>query len=240
MITYHIFEERILELHKMQENKIDDKQIQETFKFDNYIFVPDSEQRAIIESPIDESSIIFASIQRGMICTLCCRIKHLIDAGTSSDSILVITSNVAQARNLTATINRLIKIKLEIRTINSFCSKICKNEKFIGLGELALLGCKTMESPEGIEIAKQYKYVFFEDAQHLNETELKIIKIFMKAGSFVTMIMNDIGFYNKINLDNLDNFSNLSTYRLRSNIVVHPEWFGLPEWSIQQNIHPMG
>ena len=108
----------------MQENKIDEKFTPKTFKFKGFTLVPDPEQSAIIESPIDKSSIIVTNTKRSFIFTICCRIKHLIDIGISEDNILILTSRIEQTNMLKIVINELTKIKYEIMLIDSFCYKI--------------------------------------------------------------------------------------------------------------------
>ena len=90
---------------------------------------PDHEQIKIIEAPLGNNIRVIAGAGTGKTTTIACRIKYLLDTSVTPDKILVLTFNVEARKNLESMIDRLMgfEIKMEIRTIDSFCFKI-KND----------------------------------------------------------------------------------------------------------------
>lgn len=169
---------------------------------------PDPEQIKIIKAPITHNIRVIAGAGTGKTTTIGCRIKHLLDSHVTPDKILVLTFNVEARKNLEKMIDKLMgfEIKMEIRTIDSFCFKI-KNDFFGGfsydsnnndsestisysLSELGICGRKIMDK-YGAEICSQYKYVFFDEFQDVNEDQFQILKSFVKHGCKLTVIGDD-------------------------------------------------
>ncbi len=164
---------------------------------------PDPEQTKIIRAPVTHNIRVIAGAGTGKTTTIGCRIKYLLDSHVTPDKILVLTFNIEARKNLEKMMDGLMgfEIKMEIRTIDSFCFKI-KNDFSDGfnngfesqincsLSELGICGRKIMDK-YGAEICSQYKYVFFDEFQDVDEDQFQILKNFVKHGCKLTVIGDD-------------------------------------------------
>lgn len=162
---------------------------------------PDEEQIKIIKASYDHNIRVLAGAGSGKTTTIGCRIKHLLDNVTTPDKILVLTFNVEARKNLEDMLDQLMgfSIRMEIRTIDSFCNKIkgdfghslgVNEGTFYSLSELGIIGRKIMEK-YGREIAGQYEYVFFDEFQDVNDDQFRILKCFVAHGCKLTVIGDD-------------------------------------------------
>lgn len=220
--------------------------------------IPDSEQDMIINAPIDKNIRVVAGAGTGKTTTITCRIKYLLDTCTTPDRILVLTFNVEARKNLEMMIDRLMgfEIKMDIRTIDSFCLKI-KNDFYGGyeadnmpdnqqginrsVSEFGIVGRKLMEK-YGAEIASQYKYVFFDEFQDVDDDQFQILNIFARNGCFLTVIGDDSqniyqfrgsDNYYIINFDKI--ITNTLTYKITTNYRSTKEIVELANDSIKNN-----
>lgn len=220
---------------------------------------PDPEQIKIIKAPLTHNIRVIAGAGTGKTTTIGCRIKHLLDSHVTPDKILVLTFNVEARKNLEKMIDKLMgfEIKMEIRTIDSFCFKI-KNDFYGGfsydsnnndsestisysLSELGICGRKIMEK-YGAEICSQYKYVFFDEFQDVNEDQFQILKCFVKNGCKLTVIGDDSqniyqfrgsDNYYIINFDKI--FPQTLTYKITTNYRSTKQIIDLANDSILNN-----
>ncbi|VBB17958.1 Uvr helicase/DDEDDh 3'-5' exonuclease [Yasminevirus sp. GU-2018] len=220
---------------------------------------PDAEQELIIKAPVNRNIRVVAGAGTGKTTTITCRIKHLLDTCTTPDKILVLTFNVESRKNLETMIDRLMgfEIKVEIRTIDSFCLKI-KNDFYAdhvtsstnegdrqtinrSLSEFGVVGRQIMEK-YGAEIASQYKYIFFDEFQDVDEDQFEILRCFSKNGCFLTVIGDDSqniyqfrgsDNYYIINFDRL--IPNTVTYKITTNYRSTQEIVNLANDSISNN-----
>lgn len=161
---------------------------------------PDDEQIKIIKASLNHNIRVLAGAGSGKTTTIGCRIKHLLDTATTPDKILVLTFNVEARKNLEEMLDQLMgfNVKLEIRTIDSFCNKIKgdfnnglnEGAYAYSLSELGIIGRKIMEK-YGKEIAGQYEYVFFDEFQDVNDDQFRILKNFVANGCKLTVIGDD-------------------------------------------------
>ncbi len=164
---------------------------------------PDEEQIKIIKASFNHNIRVLAGAGSGKTTTIGCRIKHLLDNATTPDKILVLTFNVEARKNLEDMLDQLMgfNIKMEIRTIDSFCNKIkgdfsnglnqgTNGSSCYSLSELGIIGRKIMEK-YGREIAGQYEYVFFDEFQDVNDDQFRILKNFVANGCKLTVIGDD-------------------------------------------------
>lgn len=220
---------------------------------------PDEEQIQIIDAPPNCNIRVIAGAGTGKTTTIGCRIKRLLDRYTTPDKILVLTFNVEARKNLESMIDRLMgfEIKMEIRTIDSFCYKLkcdfyggfntdminTQNENPVphSLSELGIVGRKIMEK-YGPEISAQYKYVFFDEFQDVNEDQFQILKSFANNGCYLTVIGDDSqniyqfrgsDNYYIINFDRI--IPNVRTYKITTNYRSTKEIVELANNSISNN-----
>lgn len=182
------------------------------YKTERYIIggkeiYPDNEQIKIIKASLNHNIRVLAGAGSGKTTTIGCRIKYLLDTVTTPDKILVLTFNIEARKNLEDMLDQLMgfNIKMEIRTIDSFCNKIKgdfsngfhqgsngqSNENgCYSLSELGIIGRKIMEK-YGREIAGQYEHVFFDEFQDVNDDQFRILKKFVANGCKLTVIGDD-------------------------------------------------
>ena len=224
--------------------------------------IPDPEQNMIVNAPVDKNIRVVAGAGTGKTTTITCRIKYLLDTCTTPDRILVLTFNVEARKNLEIMIDKLMgfEIKIDIRTIDSFCLKI-KNDFFGGyenenstdkssinqqcinrsVSEYGIVGRKIMEK-YGAEIASQYKYVFFDEFQDVDEDQFEILRIFAQNRCFLTVIGDDSqNIYQFRGSDNyyIINFDKIIpdtlTYKITTNYRSTKEIVALANDSIKHN-----
>jgi hypothetical protein len=224
--------------------------------------IPDPEQNMIINAPVDKNIRVVAGAGTGKTTTITCRIKYLLDTCTTPDRILVLTFNVESRKNLEIMIDKLMgfEIKIDIRTIDSFCLKI-KNDFFGGyeteyttdrtslgqqcinrsVSEYGIVGRKIMEK-YGAEISSQYKYIFFDEFQDVDEDQFEILRIFAKNSCYLTVIGDDSqniyqfrgsDNYYIINFDKI--IPNTLTYKITTNYRSTKEIVDLANDSIRHN-----
>lgn len=199
------------------------------FFFDNQQILLDEEQQKVVTSSTENHMRIIAGAGSGKTTTILCRIKYLIDNITTPDKILVLTFNVDACENLKMRALKLFKfpINLEIRTMDSFCAAVLFKYnpmyKSHSISEYAI-DAESFLQNYGDQVCQQYKYVFFDEFQDVNETQFNILKIFIKNNCFLTVIGDDnqniyqwrgTDNYFIINFDNL--ISNTKTYTILTN-----------------------
>jgi DNA polymerase III epsilon subunit-like protein len=220
-----------------------------SYESDKYIFngrriYPDKEQQQIIEAPLNSNIRVIAGAGTGKTTTILCRVKRLLDISTTPDRILILTFNVDAKDNLIKNAKNMfgINIKLDIRTIDSFCGKIrydfssnstsgkhfSKSSNLTAQSENCLSGLAIMKK-YGSTISSQYQYVFFDEFQDVNREQFDILKIFSKNGCYLTVIGDDsqniyefrgTNNYWIINFDTL--IPNTLTYKITSNYRSTP------------------
>lgn len=218
--------------------------------------IPDDEQMMIINAPYNKNMRIIAGAGTGKTTTITCRIKKLLDNCTTPDKILVLTFNVEARKNLEAMIDKMIgfKIKVDVRTIDSFCYKLKQNfysdyvmssaEKDVvnrSLSEYGIVGRKVMEK-YGSEVASEYRYVFFDEFQDVDEDQFEILRMLCKNGCHLTVIGDDSqniyqfrgsDNYYIINFDKI--IPNTLTYKITTNYRSTKEIVDLANDSIANN-----
>ena len=229
---------------------------------------PDGEQIKIIQSPQSKYNIrVIAGAGTGKTTTIACRIKYLLDTCTTPDKILVLTFNVEARKHLELTIDRMMgfDIKMDIKTIDSFCYKLKMDFGYnpvdvsfktanepeqsnvsnvtsnFSLNELGIAGRRIIEK-YAPEICGQYKYVFFDEFQDVNEDQFQILNTFVKSGCLLTVIGDDSqNIYQFRGSDNyyIVNFDkiipNTLTYMITTNYRSTPDIINLANQSITFN-----
>ena len=213
---------------------------------------PDEEQQKIIEEKSNVNIRIIAGAGSGKTQTLVLRIRHLMTL-TTPNKILVLTFNVEACKNLERMIDKIMgfKIKIEIRTIDSFCYKIINdfnnsnNNRFnvttYSLNESTTMG-KNIMKKYGREIASQYEYVFFDEFQDVDKNQYEILKSFSTHGSLITVVGDDSqniyqfrgsDNYYIINFDK--DFTNTVTHKITTNYRSNHLIVNLANQSISHN-----
>jgi DNA polymerase III epsilon subunit-like protein len=189
----------------------------------------DEEQKLIIESPINQNQRIIAGAGSGKTTTILYRVKYLLDKFITPDRILILTFNKDSAQNIKNRINTIIgfNINIKIYTIDAFCFKLINkyyNNNFLySLTEYCIIGLKIMKEYQK-ELSAQYKYIFFDEFQDVNDIQFNILKLFVDNKSYLTVIGDDCqniyqfrgtNNYYMINFDRI--VLNTYTYFLKNN-----------------------
>ena len=238
--------------------------------------IPDTEQSRLICAPPQSNLRVIAGAGTGKTTAIACRIKYLLDHHTTPDRLLVLTFNVDAKNNLIHTIDQIMgfPIKMEIRTIDSFCAKLCNSNNEHDTMDTAdtvdtVDTVDTMDAMEidktastsvarsykeygvcarricaeyGGAIASQYRYVFFDEFQDVDEDQFHILKSLATNGCTLTVIGDDMqNIYQFRGSDNywIINFdqqiANVSTYLITTNYRSTPCIVGLANHTVQYN-----
>ena len=224
------------------------------FLLGNKVIKPTAEQTSIIMAPTDKHTRIIACAGSGKTTTILFRIKYLIDNYTTPDKILVLTFNVEAYLNLKRKITELFGFepKIEIRTIDSYSAKLyhlyCHELGNMGIkniivSEYSAIAQKILKKYGNI-ICNQYKYLFFDEFQDINDIQFNIIKSFGDNKCNLTIIGDDNqNIYqwrgtNNMYLINFDNmYKNTNTYTLSTNYRSNKSIIDLANTSINYNIN---
>jgi DNA polymerase III epsilon subunit-like protein len=206
----------------------------------------DSEQKIIVESSKNQNQRIIAGAGSGKTTTILYRIKYLLDNFITPDRILVLTFNKDSAQNIRNRIYKIFgfNIRINIYTIDAFCRKLMTidNSKLYSLSEYSTIGLEIMKKYEK-EICSQYKYIFFDEFQDVNDIQFNILKIFVDNGCYLSVIGDDCqniyqfrgtDNYYMINFDRI--VPNTSTYFLRTNYRSTKSIVDLANKSISFNL----
>lgn len=156
----------------------------------------DNDQIQIVESNINENQRIIAGAGSGKTTTILYRIKYLLDNFITPDRILVLTFNRDSAQNIRNRIKNIFgfDVYIKIYTIDAFCCKLFNkyhiDNTIFSLTEYCSIGLKIMKN-FGPEISSQFKYIFFDEFQDVNDTQFNILKIFVDNGCYLTVIGDD-------------------------------------------------
>lgn len=208
----------------------------------------DHDQRKIVESNVCENQRIIAGAGSGKTTTILYRIKNLLDNYITPDRVLVLTFNRDSAQNIRNRIKHVFgfDVYINIYTIDAFCCKLFNkyhtNNNIFSLTEYCSMGLKIMQQ-FGKEISSQYKYIFFDEFQDVNDIQFNILKIFVENGCYLTVIGDDCqniyqfrgtNNYYMINFDRI--IPNSKTYFLRKNYRSSQNIVNLANTSISYNL----
>jgi len=211
--------------------------------------VLDTEQINIVESNNYENKRIIAGAGSGKTTTILYRIKYLLDNFITPDRILVLTFNRDSAQNIRNRIKQIFAfdVYIKIYTIDAFCCRLFNkyniNNNIFSLSEYCSMGLKIMQE-YGKEISSQFKYIFFDEFQDVNDIQFNILKIFVDNGCFLTVIGDDYqniyqfrgtNNYYMINFDRI--IPNVKTYFLKNNYRSSKNIVNLANTSISYNIN---
>jgi DNA polymerase III epsilon subunit-like protein len=211
--------------------------------------VLDTEQINIVESNNYENKRIIAGAGSGKTTTILYRIKYLLDNFITPDRILVLTFNRDSAQNIRNRIKQIFgfDVYIKIYTIDAFCCRLFNkyniNNNIFSLSEYCSMGLKIMQE-YGKEISSQFKYIFFDEFQDVNDIQFNILKTFVDNGCFLTVIGDDYqniyqfrgtNNYYMINFDRI--IPNVKTYFLKNNYRSSKNIVNLANTSISYNIN---
>ncbi len=200
------------------------------YKFGNIVLKLDKEQMSIVQADPDLNMRIIAGAGSGKTTTILCRVKYILDNYTTPDRILILTFNRDSAQNIRNRVSSLFgfPIDLNIYTIDAFCFKLMNyynydsSIKVYSVSEYSHTGLSLMQK-YGKEIASQYKYIFFDEFQDVNDVQFQILKIFTDNKCVLTVIGDDCqNIYqfrgtNNYYMINFDKIIDSKTFKLTTN-----------------------
>jgi len=220
-------------------NYIDTQNNNFEYFFNENKIILDEQQKLVVNADINKNLRIIAGAGSGKTTTILCKIKYMLDNLITPERILILTFNKDASINIK---NRLkdifgFELKLNIYTIDAFCCNLYYNygrylnlSRFISISEYSNFGLKIMEK-FGKYISQQYKYVFFDEFQDVNDIQFKILYYFYANNSKLTVIGDDsqniyqfrgTNNYYIINFDKIfdDTITYFLTTNYRSNIKI--------------------
>ena len=228
------------------------------YKFGLNEITLDLEQLQIVQSEPNGNIRIIAGAGSGKTTTILCRIKYLLDNFITPDRILVLTFNRDSAQNLRNRIESLFGFKIDIKiyTIDAFCFKLIGQYNYLiesnndsnikqgsnkfSVSEYSNIGLELMKK-YGKEISSQYKFIFFDEFQDVNDVQFLILKEFVNNGCYLTVIGDDCqNIYqfrgtNNYYMINFDQIINSHTYKLTTNYRSNKYIVNLANESIKYN-----
>lgn len=210
------------------------------------------DQLNIINSPINNHMRIIACAGSGKTTTIIYRIKYLLDNNIAPNQILLLTFNVEACNDLK---NKIVEVmgfypRIEIRTIDSLSAKLyfqyshelgLKYIKYISLSEFSIFSGRILEK-FGHIICRNYKYIFFDEFQDINNIQFDILKYFIKNGCYLTVIGDDNqniyqwrGTSNMYMINFDKSYPNTNTYTLKINYRSNKSIVKIANKSIQNN-----
>ena len=129
-----------------------------------------SQQQKIVTANLNENMRIIACAGSGKTTTIICRLKYLIDLNIDPKKIMITTFNVDAAKSIE---NKIIDLfgympNITLGTIDSISKKfyykyqIEEKTSFLGVSEYSNKLLNYLNSSEGINILKNYEYLFFD------------------------------------------------------------------------------
>ena len=218
------------------------------YDFNGKIVTLDTYQKKIVEESPYNNIRVISGAGSGKTTTILCRIKYLLDKYITPDRILILTFNKDACQNIRDKVKELFgfDINLNIYTIDAFCCKIMHAygkdlPNVYSLTEYSKFGLDIMKK-FGSEISANYKYIFFDEFQDVNDVQFEILKIFNNNGCYLTVIGDDCqniyqfrgtNNYYIINFDTL--IKNSKTFKLLYNYRSNKSIVDMANTSINYN-----
>ena len=144
------------------------------------------EQKQIIYAPINNHISVIAAAGSGKTTSICCRIKYLLEQGISEDSIILTTFSRDAAYEFK---KRLVDIlgyipEILIGTIDSIARKYASSDvNKIDVSEYSHeFLINIIHNPS---LISQYKYLFVDEYQDINQIQYEIINVFHENGIYI-------------------------------------------------------
>jgi DNA polymerase III epsilon subunit-like protein len=150
-------------------------------------------QKDIVYEDHDKNMLVIACAGAGKTLTVICRVKHLIESGVSEDSIMLTTFTRDAANDMK---NKLFDIMgytpaVTVGTIDSIAWKYSSNKRK-ELQDVSEYGHNFLEAiTKDPSIIAQYKYIFVDEFQDINDVQFQIIKVFSDNGCKVFGVGDD-------------------------------------------------
>jgi superfamily I DNA/RNA helicase/DNA polymerase III epsilon subunit-like protein len=203
------------------------------------------EQQKIVFEKLDKNMLILAGAGSGKTCTLITRIKFLLDNGVSEDSIVLTTFTRNAASDMREKLFDIMGYRTDITvgTIDSIA------KSYVELYSKKVIESVEEYTPEFLKILKEkpsllknFKYLFVDEVQDINEDQFNIIMEFYKVGVYIIGIGDDsqnIYEFRGSNIEYILNFTkyfkNCNEYKLVLNFRSTQEIVNLANACIEKN-----
>jgi superfamily I DNA/RNA helicase len=152
-----------------------------------------SEQELVVYESFNNNLIIRAGAGSGKTFTILCRILMMIESGISEDSIMITTFTVQAARDIKSRLFRIFdrETSITVGTIDSISRRLLstaiENEiDTLHVSEYSLKFYKLIK--ENQSVIKQFKYLFVDEFQDLNQVQYNMVQVFYKNGVRITAV----------------------------------------------------
>lgn len=163
------------------------------FFFGNKAIKLTEAQKEIVFEDANKNMLVIACAGAGKTLTVICRVKHLIESGVPEDSIMMTTFTRDAASDMKAKLLDIMGYTPEVMvgTIDSIARKYSMG---IGAGikDVSEYGYYFLEAlKRDNRIIAQYKYLFVDEFQDINDVQFEIIKIFYENGCKIFGVGDD-------------------------------------------------
>lgn len=150
-------------------------------------------QMDIVYEKDARNMLVIACAGAGKTLTVICRVKHLIQSGVPENSIMLTTFTRDAANDMK---NKLFDImgytpEVTVGTIDSIAFKYANNKRK-ELKDVSEYGHNFLTAiTNDPSLISQYKYLFVDEFQDINDTQFKIIQVFYKNGCNIFGVGDD-------------------------------------------------
>ena len=149
-------------------------------------------QKDIVYLEHDKNTLVIACAGAGKTLTVLCRIKHLLESGVPEASIMMTTFTRDAANDMK---NKLFDImgyapSITVGTIDSIARRYCSKKD--GIKHVDEFGHEFLKLITAFpDTIKQYKYMFVDEFQDINDVQFGIIEQFYKNGCKIFAVGDD-------------------------------------------------
>lgn len=210
------------------------------------------EQLAIVRAAPNVTTLVLACAGSGKTTTIMHRIKHLLQEVGVDDSAIMLTTFT---RDASSEMERKLEALLDgqhniaVGTFDSLALRYLKmhnprvlEAKTVNVSQFAPLFLAYLKTPDGKSLAKQFKYLFVDEFQDINDVQYEIIREFTKNGVILTAVGDDAqniysfrGSNIKYTLRFTSLFPGSTMTKLTTNFRSTPEIVAVANASIERN-----
>lgn len=151
-------------------------------------------QKDIVFEDMNKHMLVIACAGAGKTLTVICRVKYLIECGVSEESIMLTTFTRDAASDMKGKLLDIMGYTPEVTvgTIDSIARKYSMGVGGTGIKDVSEYGYYFLEAlRRDPKIVAQYKYLFVDEFQDINDVQFEIIKIFYENGCKIFGVGDD-------------------------------------------------
>lgn len=210
-----------------------------------------SEQKAVVYDQTNKNMLVIACAGSGKSSTMLCRIKHLINSGVNENAIIMMTFTRDAANDMREKLVSIMGYKPDIKigTIDSIAKYYTENH--VGDNNIDTLKHVSEYSHYflnylnrcGPKFFEQFKYIFVDEFQDINDIQYQIIKRFTDNNVKLFAVGDDAQNIYTFRGSSIEYILNFQAYfgestilKLNVNFRSSPEIVNMANASIEKNI----